>query len=180
MYLYSVGSSDEEGGNYHEFESAIKYTKKQLQGIVAEVLIEILSKECHVTEMIGSLFYNKSFIKLMKKRGFKPVKYQARVSMYGFMDPFRKKERDKWANGLLSKMVKGKIWKLIWDEKKFPDEFKYKVIADNEAQARNKFLPAVQDALWRQDPRPIEDKVGVDFTKEAKEILKTLEVRNIE
>jgi hypothetical protein len=173
MYLYKVGSNDAEGEKMHQFYHEEKYTDRQLQKILAEVLVELVGKEAHNSALMGCEFYSEDFVKKMKKRGFKPVKYQATSVISGFMNFFDKEERDDWGDGVLSKMIEGKLWRIEIKEGEWSK--KYYAIADTEAEARNKFF---QPVLW-SIMSPGESEAEYAARKKARKMVKDIKIEDV-
>jgi hypothetical protein len=139
MYFYKIGSADAEGEMTYQFTHKKRYTKKQLEKILAEVLIELIGEEAHIATMMGEHFYRKDMITKMKERGFTPVNYTAVSYVEGFLSVFNKEERDKWP--ILTKMLKGKIWEMEIELEEWTDT--YYTIAETEDQAREKFQTVI-------------------------------------
>ena len=82
MYLYKVGSNDAEGEKMHQFYHEEKYTDRQLQKILAEVLVELVGKEAHNSALMGCEFYSEDFVSavnLAKESGLTPGEKHEKV-----------------------------------------------------------------------------------------------------
>lgn len=88
MYFYSVGYGSYEDSGYIQFTHSSKFSDEQLERVVEDCLFEVLKKfgteDSNFSELMFHGDRERYFMTAMKKRGFVPLKYTARFSVFGW------------------------------------------------------------------------------------------------
>lgn len=116
MYLYKIGYYSCEESDYIELYHERKFSKEELENIIAEIVLETVkyiksTDENYFLHNFQDVYMTNRFHELLKEIGFKEIKYDEVVSCFGWAGIFSMTGRYSWEyyrqeDNLLNKITK--------------------------------------------------------------------------